>query len=69
MKADRNSVRKDPMIILWVAENRGVIAEVARQCNCTPQFVGYCLYGMRKSGDGKVERLLREAGAKLHTNQ
>ena len=59
----RTKITKDPNAILWVAANRNALTAVAERCNCTPQFVGYCLYGQRKSKDGKVERLLRELGA------
>lgn len=62
---DRNNKRKDPMTILWVHGHRGIIASVARDCKVTPQFVGYCLYGTRKSKDGRIERLLKEAGAPI----
>jgi hypothetical protein len=57
--------RKDPMAVLWVNSHRNVLTEVAKQCHCTPQFAHFVLYGMRKSKDGRVERLLREAGAPI----
>jgi hypothetical protein len=61
--ADRKPQRKNPMAILWASAHRNVLTQVARECKCTPQFVHYCLYGLRKSKDGKVERMLREQGA------
>lgn len=66
--ADRKSTRKDPMAILWASANRNALTEIAGICNCTPQFVHYCLYGKRKSKDGKVERELRERGAPIHAD-
>jgi hypothetical protein len=56
-------MKKDPKAILWVAANRNALSNIAEQCGCTPQFVGYVLYQQRRSRDGKVERLLRELGA------
>lgn len=55
--------RKNPMAILWASAHRNTLTEVAKQCGVTPQFCHYVLYGMRRSKDGKVERLLRELGA------
>jgi hypothetical protein len=40
-----------------------MLTEVARECDVTPQFVHYCLYGQRRSKDGKVERALKLLGA------
>lgn len=51
------------MAILWAAANRNALTEVAQVCGCSPQFVHYCLYGARKSKDGRVERMLRDMGA------
>jgi hypothetical protein len=61
--------RKDPMAILWVAANRSALTEVAKQCGCSVQFVSYVLYGRKRSGDGKVERLLRELGAPIKSTR
>ncbi len=66
MMSDRTKVRKDPLAILWVSSHRNSLTEVAGKCHCTPQFVGYVLYGQRKSKDGRVERLLKELGAPVH---
>jgi hypothetical protein len=60
---ERIPPRKDPMAILWAANNRNMLTEVARECDVTPQFVHYCLYGQRRSKDGKVERALKLLGA------
>ena len=55
--------RKNPMAILWASSHRNVLTEIAREVNCTPQFVHYVLYGQRRSKDGRIERLLRARGA------
>lgn len=55
--------KRNPQAILWVSNNRSKLTQIAEECACTPQFVGYVLYGKRRSRDGKVERLLKEAGA------
>jgi hypothetical protein len=49
----------------WVSRNRGKLSEIAGQVNpkVSPQFVHLVLRGKRKSGDGRVEKLLRRAGA------
>lgn len=62
-------VRKDPMAILWASSHRNSLTEVAKTCGVTPQFVHYCLYGTRRSKDGKVERLLKELGAPVRWKQ
>jgi hypothetical protein len=61
------AVKKDPAAILWVHTHRNALTEIAAKCDCSPQFVSYCLYGLRHSRDGKVERLLRERGAPLRS--
>jgi hypothetical protein len=59
--------RKDPLCILWVAENRNTLTEIADLCDCSPQFVSLVLHQRRKSKDGRVERALRDRGAPLVT--
>jgi len=49
----------------WVAVNRGVLTRIARDVKVSPQFVHQCLRKLRQSEDGRVERLLRQAGAPL----
>ncbi len=61
--SERTSPRKDPMAILWAAAHRNIMTEIADQVGCTPQFVSMCLYGRRKSKDGRIERKLRALGA------
>lgn len=62
---DRTAPRKDPMCVLWASSNRNALTNIARDCGVTPQFVHYVLYGLRRSKEGKVERLLRELGAPI----
>lgn len=49
----------------WVARNRGQLSRIAREVvpEVTPQFVHLVLRGRRKSGDGRVEKMLRKVGA------
>lgn len=65
MAVDRTSPRKDPLAILWAANNRNSLTEIAVRLHVTPQFVSMCLHKRRKSKDGRVERALREMGAPL----
>lgn len=60
---DRPMPRKDPMAILWAAAHRNTLTAIADEVGVTPQFVSMCLYGRRKSKDGRIERKLRELGA------
>ena len=60
---DRDKVRKDPLAILWVHTHRKALTEIAAKCGVSSQFCGYVLYGQRRSADGRIERLLRQAGA------
>lgn len=55
--------KKNPQAILWIAQHRNALTEIAKQCQVTTQFVSYVLHGQRRSGDGRVERLLRQWGA------
>ena len=49
----------------WVAENRGQLSRIARgvRPKVTPQFVHQVLRGLRRSEDGRVEKMLRKVGA------
>lgn len=53
-------------VAAWVALNHGVCAKIAQQADCTSSFVNLVLYGQKRSKDGKVERLLRKAGAPIN---
>ena len=48
---------------MWVSQNRGILTSIADRLNVTPQMVHMVLRGLRKSEGGKIERMLREAGA------
>ncbi len=61
--AERASPRKDPLAILWAANNRNALTEIANRMGTSPQFVSMVLHRRRKSKDGRVERALREMGA------
>lgn len=63
MKAKRDETRRSPEAILWIADHRNALTEIARSCGCTTQFVSLVLYGRRRSADGKIERLLKGMGA------
>jgi hypothetical protein len=65
--AEKAVPRKDPLAILWVSAHRNALKQIADQFKVTPQFVHYCLYGRRKSADGRIERALRELGAPVKT--
>ncbi len=54
-------------MIVWLAQNRGVLSKIAEQVKPTvsPQFVGQICRGKRKSRDGKIERILKSYGAPL----
>lgn len=51
--------------LTWVANNRGVMTQIARKVapRVSPQFVHLVLRGKRSSRDGQIERMLRKAGA------
>lgn len=50
-------------VVVWVSQNRGILTSIADRANVTPQMVHMVLRGLRKSVGGKVERMLKEAGA------
>ena len=50
-------------VVVWVSQNRGILTSIADRLNVTPQMVHMVLRGLRKSEGGKIERMLREAGA------
>lgn len=52
-------------MLVWVSNNRGKLTDIAGKSNVSPQFVHLVLRGERSSSDGRVERLLREAGAPI----
>lgn len=54
-------------LIIWLAQNRGMLSKVAKLMRppVTPQFVSQVVRGVRKSKDGKVERILRSHGAPI----
>jgi len=52
-------------ILMWQAANRGTMTKIAERAKVTPQFVYLVIRGRRKSKGGKVERLLKEAGAPI----
>jgi hypothetical protein len=56
---------KDMAASIWSLRNRGQISKIAARIRppVSPQFVHLVLHGKRKSRGGKVERMLREAGA------
>lgn len=47
----------------WVSEHRGLCTQIAQRLGVTPQFVHQVLRGVRASHDGKVETMLKRAGA------
>lgn len=63
--ADRAIPRKDPLAILWAANNRNALTAIADRMGTSPQFVSMVLHGKRKSKDNRVERALREMGAPI----
>lgn len=48
---------------LWVSRNRRKLTEIAQGARVSPQFVHQVFRGRRRSTGGRIERLLREAGA------
>lgn len=56
---------KDMAASMWVLRNRGQLSAIAARIRppVSPQFVHLVLRGKRRSRGGKVERMLREAGA------
>lgn len=52
-------------MLVWVSNNRGKLTEIAGKASVSAQFVHLVLRGERSSSDGRVERLLREAGAPI----
>lgn len=50
-------------VVVWVSQNRGILTSIADRANVTPQMVHMVLRGLRKSEGGKIERMLKEAGA------
>lgn len=72
-----NSMPKSPLIpmrqheldavAIWISHNRGKLTQIAAAVSpkVAPQFVTQVLRRHRKSKDGRVERMLREAGAPL----
>lgn len=64
--AERAVPRKDPLAVLWSANNRNCLTEIATRMGVSPQFVSMVLHKRRKSRDGRVERALKEMGAPLH---
>lgn len=63
----RLSKQQSDAIIVWVAGNRNKLTKIANdpRVNKSPQFVHMVSRGQRKSKDGVIERLLREAGAPI----
>ena len=54
-------------VIVWLAQNRGVLTSISKQVHpaVTPQYVSQVVRGLRKSKDGKIERLLKSHGAPI----
>lgn len=54
-------------LIVWLAQNRGILTRIAKGMKppVTCQFVGQVVRGIRKSQDGRVERVLRSHGAPI----
>ena len=61
-----STTTKDALLI-WLAQNRGILTKVSLQVKppVSPQFVSQVYRGIRKSKDGKIERLLKQYGAPL----
>lgn len=66
MAQERPSPRKDPMVKLWVSDNRNVLTQIAQEYKVSPQFVHLVLYGKRKSLNRRIEYALKERGAPIH---
>ena len=54
-----------PELLAWISRNRGLMTQIADKAKVTPQFVHQVIHKRRNSKTGKVERLLREAGAPI----
>ncbi len=56
---------KDMAASMWVLRNRGELSRIAARIRppVSPQFVHLVLRGKRRSRGGRVERMLRGAGA------
>lgn len=54
-------------LLVWISLNRGVLSKIAAEMKppVTPQFVSQVVRGLRKSKDGKIERLLKSYGAPI----
>jgi hypothetical protein len=48
---------------IWVFENRGILAGIARELECSPSMVKEVFHGRRASRGRKIEAKLAEAGA------
>lgn len=61
-----SNVTKDAVIV-WLSQNRGILTKVSKQMKppVSPQFVSQVCRGVRKSKDGRIERLLKSYGAPL----
>jgi hypothetical protein len=61
------STKTKEAMIVWLAQNRGILTKIAALAKppVTGQFVGQIARGIRKSIDGKIERMLRSHGAPL----
>ena len=53
------------MQTIWVSHNRTLLTEIAKEARVSPQFVHQIFRGKRRSSDGRVERLLKKAGAPI----
>ncbi len=62
---DYVSTPPDARILLWIAQNRGLMTRMAVDFHVTQQFIAMVLRGQRKSKDGRVERALRAEGAPI----
>jgi hypothetical protein len=51
----------------WCARNRGILTRIAEKANpkVTPQYVHMVVRGKKKSKDGRIESMLRRAGAPI----
>ena len=58
-------VTENLKLLQWIASNRGRMSELAQKAGCSPQFVYLVTRGKRKSKGGKVERMMRQAGAPI----
>lgn len=63
MPSDLASLTDADVIFLWVRRNRGVCAQISRDCGVCTEFVRQVLYGSRNSTDLHVEKALAAAGA------